>query len=92
MALGKPVIANDAGGTKEVVRHNVNGYLITTETNETIADMLIDLIDDRDKRAEFGKNSCEIVKSIFTLEKMGNAFEKLYCELFPENSTYPDEY
>jgi len=40
MALGKPVIANDAGGTKEIVKHGVNGYLITTETAKEIANLV----------------------------------------------------
>ncbi len=31
MSLGRPVMANDAGGTKEIVHHNVNGYLVTDQ-------------------------------------------------------------
>jgi glycosyltransferase involved in cell wall biosynthesis len=81
MALGKAVIANDAGGTKELVRHNENGYLVTSETFEGIAEMILEFIDDPEKRKAFGKRGKEIIDEYFTLEKIGKAFEKIYCEL-----------
>lgn len=81
MALGKPVIANDAGGTKELLRHNENGYLVTTESVEEIVDMILMLIDNPEKRKAFGKRGKEIIDEAFTLEKMGKAFEKIYYDL-----------
>jgi glycosyltransferase involved in cell wall biosynthesis len=81
MALGKPVIASDAGGTKELVRHNQNGYLVTNESIEEIGEMIIELIDNPQKRTAFGKIGKKIVEESFTLEKMGMAFEKVYREV-----------
>lgn len=78
MALGKPVIANDAGGTKELVRHNESGYLITNESVKEIAEMALELVDNYEKRHAFGDKGKEIVNDSFTLEKMGRAFEKVY--------------
>ena len=40
-ALGKPVIANNAGGTKELVRHNENGYLFIKQSEEEIVSLII---------------------------------------------------
>lgn len=78
MALGKPVIASDSGGTKEIVKHNENGYLLTTETDTEVANMLIKLIDDKNKRDLFGqKNTC-VLKEEFTIRKMSKAFENIY--------------
>jgi glycosyltransferase involved in cell wall biosynthesis len=78
MALGKPVIANDAGGTKEIVHHNENGYLVSNESVAEIGDMLIELIDNNNKRTAFGQKSRQIIETKFSLEKMGEAFEMLY--------------
>jgi glycosyltransferase involved in cell wall biosynthesis len=81
MALGKPVIANDAGGTKEIVAYNESGYLITNESNQEIAYMIIELIDNPEKRFQFGKKGQEIILNKFSLESMGQEFEELYLDL-----------
>jgi glycosyltransferase involved in cell wall biosynthesis len=80
MALGKPVIANDAGGTRELIRHGKNGYLLTNETTEEIGRWIIDLIDDSEKRKAFGTMSKQRVQEEFSLETMGKAFEQVYNE------------
>lgn len=81
MALEKPVIAYDIGGTKEIVSHNISGYLINYDRNQVIADMIIDLIDNPQKRIQFGQKGKKIVLEKFSLEKMGREFEVLYSEL-----------
>ncbi|WP_194976263.1 glycosyltransferase [Aquiflexum lacus] len=81
MALGKPVIANDAGGTKEVVRNGENGYLIKDETPEQIAKMINSLLDNPDKMKEMGMNSKNRILTEFTLSRMGGEFEKVYKSL-----------
>jgi glycosyltransferase involved in cell wall biosynthesis len=78
MSLAKPVLANDAGGTKEIVHHNENGYLITDETDDEIIDLIIGLINNEEKRKLFGNRSQEIINETFSLEKMGAAFEEVY--------------
>ncbi len=78
MSLGKPVIANDAGGTKELVRHNKNGYLVTNEPDQQIAAMICELIDNPSKYTNFGEESKRIIEQSFSLERMGNEFEKVY--------------
>lgn len=79
MALGKPVIASNKGGTPEIVEHNVNGYLVEDhDTTETIASYVIDLIDDKEKRAAFGKVSRNVIYDNFSIDRMGHAFEQVY--------------
>jgi len=78
MSLGKPVIANDAGGTKEIVKNNRNGYLIKEESQEEIARMIIELVDNPEKCDAFGKEGKRIIDNSFSLEKMGQAFEQVY--------------
>ena len=81
MALQKPVIANDAGGTREVIDHDQNGYLITHESIDEIADMIISLLDNETLRKKMGKQGRRIVEESFTIDKMGAAFEDLYEQL-----------
>lgn len=88
MALGKPVIANDTGGTVEIVHHGRNGYLITHQTEDEIAGLIIDLIDDKQKCEEFGRESRKIIDASFSLDQMGRAFEQVYKELVPASQIY----
>ncbi|MFD2247995.1 glycosyltransferase [Pontibacter ruber] len=78
MALAKPVIASAPGGTKEIVHHHENGYLVTNESEEEIAYLILDLIDDKEKRESFGRVSRRIIEDSFSIEKMGQAFEQVY--------------
>ncbi|UCS95912.1 glycosyltransferase [Echinicola marina] len=78
MALAKPVIANDAGGTKELIFNNKNGYLITDHTIDQIVEMVIELIDNKEKSQRFGKRGRQIIEESFTIEKMGKGFMKVY--------------
>ncbi|CAM3509754.1 glycosyltransferase [Pontibacter korlensis] len=80
MALGKPVIANEEGGTKELVYHNENGYLISNHSAQEVADMVMDLLSNSAKYASFGKRSQEIIYQKFSLEQMGRSFESVYRE------------
>ena len=78
MSLSMPVMANDAGGTKEIVQHNVNGYLVTHQTENEIAALITELIDNPDKCRAFGKAGRKLIEDDFLIEKMGKAFEQTY--------------
>jgi glycosyltransferase involved in cell wall biosynthesis len=81
MALAKPVIANDAGGTREILKHNRNGYLVQNESADEVADLVLELIDNPEKREAFGRASKQIIEETFSLNSMGNAFESVYREV-----------
>jgi glycosyltransferase involved in cell wall biosynthesis len=81
MSLARPVVANDAGGTKEIVQHEVNGYLVTRQAENEIIAMITGLIDNPEKCAAFGNAGRKIIEDSFSLDKMGKAFEKTYEEV-----------
>ena len=81
MSLARPVIANDAGGTKEIMHHNVNGYLVTQQPDNEMIGMITDLIDNPEKRIAFGKAGRQIIEGSFSLNRMGQAFEQTYHDI-----------
>lgn len=81
MSLAKPVIANDTGGTKEIVYDQVNGYLVTRQREDEIIGLIIDLIDNPEKCAAFGKAGKQIIDTSFSLDRMGKAFEQTYRDV-----------
>lgn len=81
MAMGKPVIANDAGGTREIVRDNDTGFLIRGESDEEIAGVICDLIDAPALRAKLGDNGKKLICNSFSRERMGAEFIDIYHQL-----------
>ncbi|VAX25486.1 Glycosyl transferase [hydrothermal vent metagenome] len=61
-SLGLPVVATKAGGIPEVVKHNINGVLVNPQNPQELASAIIDLVDDKAKREQLGRNGKESVK------------------------------
>ncbi len=60
MALGKPVIATDGGGTKEIVDDGVTGFLIGQSDPVQLASKIEMLLNDQGLRTEMGeKGKCK---------------------------------
>ena len=81
MALEKPVIANDAGGTKEIIQVGENGILITDETIDEIAQLISDLLDQPETRAKLGRAGQKLLENNFSIQKMGERFMDLYKDI-----------
>jgi teichuronic acid biosynthesis glycosyltransferase TuaC len=59
IGLGKAVLATDVGGTKEVVSHNVNGYLCRPSA-ESIADGIGFFLNDPEALGRFARRNVEL--------------------------------
>jgi glycosyltransferase involved in cell wall biosynthesis len=81
MAMSKPVIATSGGGTNEIIHHNQTGYLIKANSKEELLRYLHDLLENPDKRLEFGKNAKLQIESEFGIEKMSKETIQLYESL-----------
>jgi glycosyltransferase involved in cell wall biosynthesis len=58
MALGKPIIAGNTGGTPEIIKEGRNGVLVEPET-EKIADAILYLFKNEDLRKKIGENNIQ---------------------------------
>jgi glycosyltransferase involved in cell wall biosynthesis len=81
MALGKPVVVDECGGTPEFVRESENGFFATRRTVEHTGDLIIELCHNQELRDTIGAKGKETIQNTFTIEKMGNEFEKIYHTL-----------
>src|SRR3989344_2879774 len=68
MACGKPVIGTCFGGTKEIVKDKVTGFLINPFNIEEVEKRIKELLDNRLKAERFGKAGYDMVVAEFTLE------------------------
>lgn len=84
MALSKPVIATDGGGTSELVMDGVNGYLVERRNEDQIIEKMKLLIDDGELRTKMGLNGSRWVRQQFDLNKKTNEYIRLYKKLLSE--------
>ncbi len=84
MALSKPVIATDGGGTKELIIDNYTGYIILPKSPITLAKKINFLLNDAGKIVSYGKKGEERIENVFGIDKMSKKFAKIYKEICEE--------
>jgi glycosyltransferase involved in cell wall biosynthesis len=78
MALGKPVIATDGGGTSEIVEDKKTGYLVKQSDPADLAEKIEMLINNSELRNQMGVAGKKRVEDNFSIDKMVNGFIKTY--------------
>lgn len=72
---GKPIIAGDSGGVRDVVENEVNGLLVNSEKIESIKNAIIRLAQNKNLRLNLGKAGQEKLINNF---KWKDQVEKIY--------------
>lgn len=79
MACGKAVVASDVGGVSEAL--GGCGLLVRSRRPRELAKGIVRLLQDKELRAKFEKDSLEKVHAEFTLEKCVQQFREEYANL-----------
>ena len=79
-ACARPVVATDVGGVREVVNHDVSGTLIPPGDIAAIAPAVIDLLEDRGRRARMGQAGRILVEERFAMYSWGRGLARIYTE------------
>jgi glycosyltransferase involved in cell wall biosynthesis len=80
-AVGRPLIATNIPGCRDVVRHNINGLLVPPGNPEALADAIETLLSDQELRLTMGINSRSLVESEFSEELIINKTFSVYEDL-----------
>ncbi len=78
LAAGKPVVASDVGGVKEVVLHNETGILVPPTDSEAIAKSVMSLLCDPEYAHSMAVKGRERVRQLFSTERCASEHEKVY--------------
>ena len=78
MALGKPVIATNYGGNKEIVSHGRSGYLVKKNNSKIAVAHIQTILENQLLANQFGENGRRIIATDFSIEKMLHSFKSLY--------------
>ena len=66
LSAGAPVVATDVGGIKELVTDGYNGLLAEADSAESVAEKVLELINDPEKMKVLSKNAIEDSKKRFS--------------------------
>ena len=78
MARGKPVIATDAGGPREIIRDGVNGILVPPNRSDILAEQVVSLLKNEDLYIKLSKYARDTVYKHFNQENCIKHTESAY--------------
>jgi glycosyltransferase involved in cell wall biosynthesis len=84
MRYGLPVVAFDAGGIREWLKDGVNGCLVPWMDTQSFATRLEQLLGDKRRAAEMGRNGLEHVNSSYSAATQVDRLENLFISLVNE--------
>lgn len=79
-ASGLPVVATDAGGTKELVTDGENGFVVPVGDIEALRSRLVRLADERELRTKMGSMGRKTVEHKFGMSRYVSEFEDFICD------------
>ena len=80
-ACGRPLIATNVPGCREIARDGVNALLVRTDDAEALASAIETLMSDRNLRTRFGNASRQIVVNEYSSARIGREIVALYSRL-----------
>jgi glycosyltransferase involved in cell wall biosynthesis len=81
MAARLPVVATAVGGSPELVRDDVTGYLVPPGAPAALARRLLDLLASASRRRRMGERGRRVVEREFGLREMRRSYDALYEDL-----------
>ena len=82
MAMSKPVVATDVGGTPFIIKDNWSGIIVPSSSPEKMAAAIGKLIDDSDLRNRLGRNGRRSIEIHHNLKHTINSYAHLYTSSY----------
>ena len=81
MALGKPVIATRVGGLPSMLEEGGNGFLVPARDAAALADSIIELARNPERRERMGKAAFAVARQRYSLATNVQSLQRLYSRL-----------
>ncbi len=85
MALGKPVVASEGGGTCEIVLDGITGFLVPPRDPQALAAKICQLLDNPELGRRMGSAGRQQIKEAFSVERLTADTLRLYESLSRQN-------
>jgi len=86
MALGRPLVATDIGGNRELFTSGGAGFLVPAGEPDAMAAAIVGVLQHAEAAARMSRESLATFSARFTLGGMVRAYEELYLELWEQKS------
>ena len=80
-ACGRPLIATDVPGCREIARAGINGLLVPADNAKALAEAIDTLRKDHDLRTRLGQAARQIVAAEYSSTRVGREITALYSRL-----------
>ena len=84
MAAGRPVVATDVGGAREVIVEDETGHIVPSGNDELMATRIISLLQDPARARAMGEQGRRVVEEKFSSQGLLQNTEALYRRLLNE--------
>lgn len=81
MACSKPVVATNLGPLPEIIKDGETGLLVPVHSPDDLANAIIEVALDEDKKIKMGKMAKRDVEERFDINKTGDEYLKIYREV-----------
>lgn len=78
MAHGKPVVASNVDGTRELVAHGETGWLVEPANGEALAEGILNALSHPEEAKRMGDAAADLISREFSVEAMVSRFDALY--------------
>ncbi|MFL5308813.1 MAG: glycosyltransferase, partial [Myxococcales bacterium] len=89
MAAALPVVATDAGGNAELVRHRSTGFVVPAGDARAMAERLIELLSDPPRARAMGRRGRAVAERDLSLDRKRVGYGDLYCRLLDSGAPLP---
>jgi glycosyltransferase involved in cell wall biosynthesis len=86
MACGLPVVATRVGGIEEAVEHGRTGLLARPRHPRSLAELMLELLNDERRRAAYGEAGRRRVEERFGMDPVARSHERLFLRLMNAGS------
>ncbi len=87
MAMQKAIVATNIDGTKEVVKHQVNGLLVPPQKPELLAEALLTVVENKELRNSLGQAARGTVANQYDVCTMTRSVEATYASILKNVSS-----
>ena len=81
LACQTPVVSSDVGGISGIISHNENGYLYNIRNYKSAIDLILELVKDKHKLEEFGRNGRRLIEKEYSWEVVTDKVYNIYKKL-----------
>ena len=80
MAVGVPVIATDIAGSREMISHKKNGWLVAPADPSSLANAICELMENTELRQQISQAGKQSVKQ-YSIQEIAKSYKNLYDSL-----------